>query len=1429
MKKNTLKLAVAASAMTMIFAGCGDDVLVSEEVAQSFTTVKSINPKDCNDKTEGSMAFVKDESTMYVCTDGEWIALNDQDAIEYRCETKSFSEKKKSGVKIICDGDTIGTVYNGEKGDKGDDGTNGKNGKNGDNADMDAVEKAIKDGLKDASEELGKEVDDKLSSASANHDEDIKNLDDKLSSASAKSELDNDELDKKLSSLAEEYDKSCKLNAEPEYSKDGKTVTISVKCGEAEKKFVANLDDENLKKVYKKHVVVRFPVYAEKTTSSEDVYEEIWKNIKGGNHTELTVVDLDEKLNATGKMFVTDLFADATKSGAFVTVEETNKKKVEYKVARLEGDIEVTNLSNPLAQLRIKMNMTNANGGFTFGGNGSSSTEVIYNAFTDLSDESETVVIDFLTDYKAERVKKLVQKGDETFAKAGAQANIELAKALSLVKDPSTLAAFEHYLPGSGDGVGLTEYFNGVVWVMALIDQGNKVPDFNKVYNEYRKVFAENGDFNQAIETTYAGKKQSMFFVDYLALLINANFFKWNCALDADGNVRPMMLYNGECETDDYLGHDEIYYKILQDGFVSAYKLDTTKAVEFDKDSKIQKPEVEGGHFRYFEYYRNDKIWYPINTLDGIASAEAGKCDATAANAEIRAVFTVDKADFSMLCQCEMDECSYGMVDPCQGRDEGYEGFAYFGTDPDLSAYVCKKECYDSDGNLTDGQSGTCNIVSYDPSSPSLEDVVRNGKTIDEILNPAEGEGPLGKCTAANKDVVKSFDEKDAERSTTTGYGDYICNGAKWVKASPVDLYCVGDNVKATEQKVADEDLAALGLKYDQKCEFEDVLYVRNSEEAGSEWADATGYIRRAGRGFVPRAINGARIIDIPVGYETLVTKLGIRDSVYVFMNGYKENAIYKCIDGECSELSDDNAITKFVDQFRDEKGKNSFTSTDSLSIFCNKAEYKKAASGYVAGIAYEVELGNAASKTKYVASANRKDWHEVGPSDLYGECSESVMKNAEANWVTVGGQKYACDCDQNGDKLECDWRKGTATETAVDKPCTKNIADAETVTLFNGPNSKVYLCKYTPIPGNLGAHDLVEATVVEAFGECNDAKMKAQTKLSMFGETAYKCDCQHDYEYDIETLERNDVYKDCEWTVASDLEKTLNDPCTANRAWNDVKTFSKAPKKDVYYCETTVEAFDDVKEVHDWTEMTAAAWCSNNWDYTQGGHYEVGSDYASAICKGNPVDHHTYIYTNSTGGGGLRTAEVFFTMLNYLNEEISCAGNKKYITSLTNTEDDYPNETFYHYEGSNGQPGPLVHDFICKEGYLVEASGVQEACNAAFEKTDICTYMKEYYRYEGTATEGEWKKITITTAEQYCDLMLEIRYGVASCSTSDFTSFCESHSTEEVCDANGWVDFSCVPPSNLEYTTDGCSSDGQYRCEGSVGSSDFNWTCSGV
>ena len=1437
MKKHTLKLAIAASAMTMLFAGCGDDVLVSEEVAQSFSTVESIDPDDCNSKSEGSMAFVKKTSTMYVCTDGEWVALNDQDAIEYRCSTKQVKKNDKTGLEIICDGETIGTVYNGEDGENGAPGKNGKNGENGDSVDMDelndAINKSISKGLEDVSEdlskqlsdasaknkkdldkqldeatdEMNKDLDSKLSSASAKHDKDVDDLDKKLSSASAKSKKDNKEisdklddvndklssasknqedLDKKLSSLADEYDKSCKLNDEPIISEDGKTVTVSVKCGTAEKTFVANLDDENLKNVYKKHVVVRLPVQTEKTTSSEDVYEEIWKSLKGGKHTELTVVDLDEKLNATGKMFVTDLFADATKKGAFVTVEETNTKAIEYKVVRLEGDIEVTNLSTPIVQLRVKLNLENP----TSWASAATFTDVIYTAITDLSDESETVVIDFLTDYKAERVKYLVQKNGEKFVEASADANAQLAAALSLVKEPSELEAFEHYLPGS-EGVGLNEYFNSIVWVMALIDQSRKVPNFNKIYNEYRKVFAEQGSFNKAIETTYNGIEQSLFFVDYLALLINANFYKWNCAME-DGYLKPWKLSNGECETYEYSREDEVYYKLIQDGFVSTYGLDVDKAEPYGEGYKLQKYEFEYGYFHYFVYNEAEKIWYPLEDIATIIKLEgAGDCDADKAAAHTTVHFRKDGLDNTYECKTTSGDRAEWVYDEnvCNGREEG-DAVIYYNNNNKLVSTTCKKQCYDSDGRPTSETTDGCQMIPADDPYYVGEQVGRakNGKSNDEILNPAEGEGPLGKCGNAENPVgtIKSFDEMDAERSTTTGHADYICNGKKWVKASPVDLYCVGDKVQPTEQKIGDEDLAELGMQFDQKCEYEDVQYVRNT--AGSaQWLDPTEYIREV-YGVAPsRRINGARIVDRyvdgPVGLEEALVIAAIpeiKDFVYVYMNGYRDNAVYKCVDEACTKLDNDAAIVSALNEFRDKLGESNIFSIDSLSIFCNKAEYKKvkASTGYLdAYIAYEVELGDdATGKTKYVASIERDNWREFKLSDVLGVCSETVMADANANWKEFDSKKYKCDCNLKNNELECDWDKGTAKEIEVDKACTKNLADAETATLFEGANDKIYVCKNTP--NSATPRDLVDATPEQAFGVCDADKMAAQTKLSKLGSDYYKCDCQHGIDYET----WNDVYEDCEWMAASSLEKTLNDPCTAIRAWSDAKTFSKAPNKEKYYCETTVEKTNTQNEVHDWTDMTAEAWCSNHWNFTVYGRSEHYSGYyASAICKDNPVDHHTYLRMIGSGIDARWTAEDFFKGLNGLdeNENYSCANNAKYILSLINTDE---NEAPYN-------------DFICKDGNLVEAKDEQEACNAAFEHSEICTYMKNKYMYNGT----EWVPYVLN---DYCDM-----YGVDVHYLYDPVSGApqEKFDNENI---NMWYSWHCV--DNYESIV--------YFCEGASG-----------
>ena len=121
MNNKYIKLGFAISAMSLYFAGCGDDVLVSEEASQ-FSTVNSLDAKDCSDSTEGSMAFVKSKATMYVCSDGEWVAMSDHEAVQYRCESKEL--KDKSGFAIICDGDTIGVVKNGKDGKDGSDGKN---------------------------------------------------------------------------------------------------------------------------------------------------------------------------------------------------------------------------------------------------------------------------------------------------------------------------------------------------------------------------------------------------------------------------------------------------------------------------------------------------------------------------------------------------------------------------------------------------------------------------------------------------------------------------------------------------------------------------------------------------------------------------------------------------------------------------------------------------------------------------------------------------------------------------------------------------------------------------------------------------------------------------------------------------------------------------------------------------------------------------------------------------------------------------------------------------------------------------------------------------------------------------------------------------------------------------------------------------------
>ena len=114
----------------VLLAACGDTV---ENVNQmGMDVVDSVaDLPECTSKNEGEQAFVKGETSARICVDGEWYATVSGGDSDFSCKTEEL--KDKSGLKIICNGDSIGVVLNGEKGEAGKQGEAGEAGEKGDN------------------------------------------------------------------------------------------------------------------------------------------------------------------------------------------------------------------------------------------------------------------------------------------------------------------------------------------------------------------------------------------------------------------------------------------------------------------------------------------------------------------------------------------------------------------------------------------------------------------------------------------------------------------------------------------------------------------------------------------------------------------------------------------------------------------------------------------------------------------------------------------------------------------------------------------------------------------------------------------------------------------------------------------------------------------------------------------------------------------------------------------------------------------------------------------------------------------------------------------------------------------------------------------------------------------------------------------------
>ena len=120
--------------VAFFLAACGDETTEVTNVYQSgLEVVDSLKdlPK-CTDENEGAQALVKGEAAVRVCVGGEWFATTSGDAGDFNCSTEEL--KDGSGLKIVCNGDSIGVVLNGSDGKDGKAGKDGNDGEDGKDA-----------------------------------------------------------------------------------------------------------------------------------------------------------------------------------------------------------------------------------------------------------------------------------------------------------------------------------------------------------------------------------------------------------------------------------------------------------------------------------------------------------------------------------------------------------------------------------------------------------------------------------------------------------------------------------------------------------------------------------------------------------------------------------------------------------------------------------------------------------------------------------------------------------------------------------------------------------------------------------------------------------------------------------------------------------------------------------------------------------------------------------------------------------------------------------------------------------------------------------------------------------------------------------------------------------------------------------------------
>lgn len=116
-----------------LLLACSNDTteIISQTIPDNIEVVaEESDLPECNDESEGVQVMVKGESAARTCVNGDWtnaIELG-KDTINLKnesipCYTQSISGG--DGVKVVCNGDSVGVLFKGESGEKGEDGEDG--------------------------------------------------------------------------------------------------------------------------------------------------------------------------------------------------------------------------------------------------------------------------------------------------------------------------------------------------------------------------------------------------------------------------------------------------------------------------------------------------------------------------------------------------------------------------------------------------------------------------------------------------------------------------------------------------------------------------------------------------------------------------------------------------------------------------------------------------------------------------------------------------------------------------------------------------------------------------------------------------------------------------------------------------------------------------------------------------------------------------------------------------------------------------------------------------------------------------------------------------------------------------------------------------------------------------------------------------------